>query len=898
MNRQRVRDECWPIRYFGSRWLGRNAPAVLPGEKRMNADPIPDLAECERFIRFWFEVTETLHVTLVAILPDSQSVHAKTFTDGALEAACNWIADHQRSGRNIYFQPNETPFDCARKPRKADMVAATCRFADIDPDDEHYPLVDERHRLIQLAEHLSNAPTIAPTVIIDSGNGIQPIWVVTREPLDEVVLARVEAENREIETALGAGGTHNIDRLLRLPGTVNFPNATKRNRGRGVSRARLTFAAPTVYQSEEAATLATHLTELLAGMGLVRAKPVKAAKATTVTDENADVAALMHQLQEAGAGKITQLDHLSPDLQSRLNKAIAMRRRLAARWAGNVEDLVKTGRDNSRSGADLSLAAMLKAAGFSHLDAGLILCAFPHGKANNEEWANPGLRLRHVARSVLHSYEPSSDSVATIIEEFNRRYMVVNEAGKAVIYAPAYDPILQRRRFDRSTFDDLRRLHMNRLVKIGHDASGSPIFKDAANIWLEHPDRRQYIDGVTFDPSGSSEPGVLNLWQGFAVIPVQGDWSLMKRHIWEVICNGDPIRYHYLISWLARLVQHPAEQGEVAVVMKGGEGTGKGTLAKAVLHLLGQHGIAISNARHLVGNFNGHMRDCVFLFADEAFFAGDKQHVGVLKSSITEPYLTIEAKYQNAVQTPNFLHVMMASNEEWVVPAGLDARRFLVLVISEHRKGDHAYFGAILEQMEAGGYAAMLYDLLNHDITNFNARAVPVTDGLQQQKKLNLPVPEAWWLDVLHRGYVYRSRLGLEEYFGDWHDELATEVLYASYIAYAQQARERHLLTREHFGKKIVSFGAKSTRLRNAVVGEHIADVKNDFGTTTRKAELIRHPRPPGYHLGILQESRKAFVAKTGLEIDWQDSGDHTEDADGFESSVATPHDQKWRVRL
>src|ERR1035437_7635664 len=107
--------------------------------------------------------------------------------------------------------------------------------------------------------------------------------------------------------------------------------------------------------------------------------------------------------------------------------------------------------------------------------------------------------------------------------------------------------------------------------------------------------------------------------------------------------------------------------------MRGGEGTGKSTLAKAIRRIMGQHGLAISNGKHLTGNFNVHLQDCVFLFADEAFYAGDPSHVGVLKSLITEDSLTIEAKYQNAVESPNFLHLMMASNEEWVVPATLDA---------------------------------------------------------------------------------------------------------------------------------------------------------------------------------------------------------------------------------
>ena len=38
------------------------------------------------------------------------------------------------------------------------------------------------------------------------------------------------------------------------------------------------------------------------------------------------------------------------------------------------------------------------------------------------------------------------------------------------------------------------------------------------------------------------------------------------------------------------------------------------------------------------GRTGRHLRDVVFLFADEAFFAGDRAHVGVVKSIITEPY--------------------------------------------------------------------------------------------------------------------------------------------------------------------------------------------------------------------------------------------------------------------
>jgi hypothetical protein len=42
----------------------------------------------------------------------------------------------------------------------------------------------------------------------------------------------------------------------------------------------------------------------------------------------------------------------------------------------------------------------------------------------------------------------------------------------------------------------------------------------------------------------------------------------------------------------------------------------------------------------------------------------DKAHVGVLKSLITEDTLTIKGKFQNAVVATDFLHIILASNED------------------------------------------------------------------------------------------------------------------------------------------------------------------------------------------------------------------------------------------
>ena len=467
-----------------------------------------------------------------------------------------------------------------------------------------------------------------------------------------------------------------------------------------------------------------------------------------------------------------------------------------------------------------------------------------------------------------------SPDVAKLIADFNGNYAVVNEGGKAMVFNRSYDPVLRRHHFIRIAFDDFRRLYLNVTVQVATDADGKAVKKPAADVWLRHPDRKQFIGGVVFDPSQKNVPsGALNLWRGFAVKPKPGSWAKMQNHLLTIICGGNTEYRDYFLDWAARLVQFPAEQGEVAVVMKGVEGCGKGIFARAIRTILGQHGLAISNPKHLVGAFNAHLRDSVFLFGDECFFAGDKAHIGVLKSIITEPYLAVEAKFHDVVQAPNFLHVMLASNEDWVIPASIESRRFFMLLVSPARVGDHPYFADIVKEMEHGGYEAMLHDLLTRDISAFNPRKVPVTEGLIEQRKLSLDTPIAWWVDVLHRGYVFTSKLGLEDYFAEWYDEVATDLLFDAYAAFADKRRDRHPMSRETFGRFMVNVArARPRRLKDATVGEHIAD--DPYGGTSRKAQRIIKSRPTGYSLGLLALARAEFIKKTGLQIDWQDEGE------------------------
>ena len=452
-----------------------------------------------------------------------------------------------------------------------------------------------------------------------------------------------------------------------------------------------------------------------------------------------------------------------------------------------------------------------------------------------------------------------SKGIEAAIDRLNIKHAFVLEGGKATILRENADPITNRKFYDRISPADFEKAYRNQEFQV---ATGQ--WASLGGLWMKSPRRRQYLGGVVFDPANRHGADYKNLWEGFAYKPGEGSWRGLRRHIWKVVCKRDKTSFKYFMRWMARAVKCPAEQGYVAVVMRGEEGCGKGIVARALLRLFGQHGRHITNAAHLVGRFNEHLQCCVMLFADEAFFAGDVQHTGVLKAIITEPTLAIEGKYRSVIEAQNFLHVIMASNSRWVVPASLEARRFFVLDVSNEKARNHAYFKEIQDELDNGGYAAMLRDLLKIDLTNFKVEDVPQTEGLQEQKKLSLKTEERWWREVLSRGYVWQSKLGLENELGVWHERLTTDLLFKSYTEYAKH--ERHPLSRELFGAFMQRMGAKKKQFEGAIRGERRNHEGEPVVDWNRK-------RPYGYLLGALGDAREGFEAATGLSVEWEDDG-------------------------
>ena len=318
--------------------------------------------------------------------------------------------------------------------------------------------------------------------------------------------------------------------------------------------------------------------------------------------------------------------------------------------------------------------------------------------------------------------------------EMNRRYAVVKIGGKTRVVSledsPAYPgsvvPVF-------STIPDFKAFHDKLKKEIPDPATPGAYRKvGIGKWWIEHEQRRQF-EGIVYAPNETPE-NKLNLWTGYSCDPQEGDCGLYLSHLHDNVCGGNAEYSAYLLGWMATAVQDPGRQGEVAVVLRGKEGTGKGVFAREFGRLFGSHFKHVLNAKHLVGHFNAHLQHCSVLYADEAFFAGDRSHESVLKGLITEETILVEPKGVDSYSVRNCIHLIMSSNSDWVVPAGADARRYFMLDVSDAHMQDNPYFSAIARQMEKGGRAALLHYLLNCDISDFDIRAVPQTAALADQK--------------------------------------------------------------------------------------------------------------------------------------------------------------------
>lgn len=450
-------------------------------------------------------------------------------------------------------------------------------------------------------------------------------------------------------------------------------------------------------------------------------------------------------------------------------------------------------------------------------------------------------------------------------DELNREFAYVLRGGTGCILREMQGvPVESRVQFLR--VDAFKTLLCNRFTERRNPQDGKIRAVTHADAWLKSYHRRTY-DGVEFFPDpedAEGTPGFYNVWQGFSVAPDRRDcatYKTFKDHVLTNIASGDAELARWIWGWFAHLLQRPRERIGTALVLRGGMGSGKTKVGEVIGSLVQAHYWLVDSPDYIVGKFNAHMASCLLLQADEGFWAGDKKAEGRLKGLVTSEYQMIEAKGVDAIRLKNYVRLLVSSNEDWVIPAGRDERRFAVVDVANHVAQNKEYFAEMDAELDAGGRELLLADLLAFDLTTVNLRRIPKTEGLLDQKLNSMEPFQKWWWERLDCG----TTLHADEF---WSKTVSRTALYGDYTSWCDRIGIKRKLEMPLWAKELKKVTPSITEGRSRSLA--LDDTAN---------------RPRSYGLLSLREVRSEFETRLGQRIAWSD-GEASSAAEAAEATT------------
>ncbi len=489
---------------------------------------------------------------LTAILPDPT---APGYIIGAWHrpadtaATRRWLAQIHDAGMNAYWQTGEIdPGFTAAKAAHTDVRWVRFILVDIDPK----PGEDEA-AMLRRAD-LIFASAAPPSLVIWSGNGIQCLWLIG--PGVNLSQAQAVAYNRRLVAALGGDkAAVDVCRILRVPGTVNFPTARKRALGRVPTLARLLHAS---MKPHDQAALDQVMVEM-ERLGAVEGWAVQVSNVTPIDGAGAEPLAQRWLAQG-------HMPLLSPELKARIDAATALADggTLSRRWRGDVEGLA----DSSRSTLDFAVVRALLDAGLVHDDdeaaAGLVYWAEQgaamvgwSGVGDHVKYPSQESEFRYVARCVakahasLREQARGPEARSATIAMFPREAAATAQApatATAAAPAPDEDPtiaaavemvnndgfhMLQEggggpHRFRPGMqhplsvdFNKMRLHYHNQPVRVSVSGRAGLVDVNPADLWAGHRTLRRHYHRaeLRFYPPGTPDPlapqRILNVFNGW-----------------------------------------------------------------------------------------------------------------------------------------------------------------------------------------------------------------------------------------------------------------------------------------------------------------------------------------------------------------------------------------------
>lgn len=716
--------------------------------------------------------TPTLSMQIAELIPDGQlttatidpldkqsSVPCRTFKMPQQAAQAEaWVSEANAQGRNCYFHTNVS--DATNKRlSKLDVKAARFVWADIDPDIKQFGSYEKARSYLNslipsLMEHAS--------IIIDSGNGLQALYrlVPMLDIRDQESKEQYEIVNRTVAKRWNADSTQDCSRILRLPGTLNYPSQTKLDKGypSTPSIARIIYCSDMEYTLDSiqlALGISPELIEQARAEYHAKSKSPKTSQA------------------------ITKIE-ITEQLRDRFDQFLESNPSAKARYIGSTQGLI----DKSGSAMDMGMATSMIRGGFNINEIRALLLDWQFGSKNNDRtqdryWAN--IRQNSYARDEEITQEKIDAFWAQVKgNPVDKVKLDFTEATTEEFAEPpdAIDLINKEYAWDnltREIYDIKNGLYVpapkfymhydNVSYKPSEDAKATTLGRG----WVKSPKRRS-VKQLVLAPGKppTLKDGSLNTWRGFTAEPAPGDITPFIDLINFVLPNK--AEREYCVKWLAKMIQEPGTKFLVSLVVWSiEEGVGKGLLFETVGSLFHQRHFKVVGNEVFNDQFTEWQSQKIFVIADEVSSADKRSTADRVKGWITATENNINVKNTAKYSEPNLIKYVFLSNHPDAVYLNDKDRRFFVSEAPDKKLPDEIRKNFV-NWVKSGGKAALLDYLLSQDTSQFDPTApAPMSQSKMGMLDSNKSDLEQWVENALLKAQAKN------------HDLISTEDLAAHY---------------------------------------------------------------------------------------------------------------------
>lgn len=677
----------------------------------------------------FFEKTIADQIHLTAIDPERRrpTIGRDVGTDAKCAAA--WTEAQNAAGMNLYYTPNRVRSGVAKKPLKADISTIRVAHLDVDPPKGRASFTEDEKRAVE--ERLLDAN---PTAIICSGNGLQALWRLGEGVSND----EVEQINKGLIAAMGGDlGTHNADRLLRVPGTINYPDQKKRSLGRVPVLAHIRYIDEGVVHDHR---------QMLVDYPVNEHRP------------NGSTQRPFAEMP-LGATLLKANDLGLPD--------DAYLRRIIAEPEGvdRSGDVLHFACEGLRQGLTQQQIAGVLLNSANAISAHCLSQADPERAARraiDRALQDPDVAFlarkyeRERERDLAAPDYPTDDTKIWSLDIMLRDCVLIEE-GALVADTTRPGHVLSQADFKVSTAASTILKQVR--VRGGGERT---IRKKVAEVWLADPKRRTVVTQtfragsgpVTVAPDGRT---ALNTWRGLHVNTPPPDWELraqpFSNHV-EWLFGAESGLF---LDFIAHAVQKPGELPSIGFLhIAPHTGMGRNLISSILGRIfVGYAALSFPLGLTLRSGYNGLLAGKLLAVVDEVDEGDGVRRYQMqqdLKQMVTEETRTINPKYGRQHVEWNACRLLIFSNSEAAIPLEDTDRRFVVVRCDDVPRPDEYYWELYRLRDDPAFIASVAEFLKQRDISSFKpGMRAPLTAAKTALLERVRPESEQVAFDIVKR---------------------------------------------------------------------------------------------------------------------------------------------------